>query len=164
MHIGKAALMAAVIALATLAPRASLESAHAEEMSALGAQGLTDAEVRVIKETINAWTDALVHGDMSRWDKYWAEDAVLMPPGSARITGDAKRNALAASPPYDDIGSATFSDWDVVGRDDLAVVTNNITIEAESGREPSTSKQLIIMRRHADGKWLVQAVIFNSAG
>jgi hypothetical protein len=30
--------------------------------------------------------------------------------------------------------------------------------------QPADSKQIIVMRRDANGGWLVQAVIFNAAG
>ncbi len=157
--------VAAVVALAVafLSPwNAVNRPALASEIGALGKQGLSNVEVTSIKQTIVAWTDALINGDLELWNSYWAPGSVLMPPGLGRITGAAMRNSLARTPPYDNIASATFSDWDVVGREDLAVVANNITIQPKSGGPPNVSKQLIIMRRHGTNKWLVQAVMFNA--
>jgi ketosteroid isomerase-like protein len=85
-----------------------------------------------------------------------------MPPHRGRVVGQAKRHALAETPPYDDIKKATFSDWAIAGCGDLAVVSNNIEIEPKSGGTPTVFKQLIVMRQQENGKWLFQAVVFNS--
>lgn len=105
----------------------------------------------------------MVGGDVELWDGYWAPDSVLLPPAQGPVVGDAKRNALVEAPPFDDIPKATFSDWTVAGRDDLAVVNNTITVESETGSAPLAFKQMIVLRRQADDRWLVQAAIFNAA-
>ena len=75
---------------------------------------------------------------------------------------DTMRNAYIQSN-FKDVANATFTAWAVVGRDDLAVVTSNITWEYESGGSPTTVKQLIVLRLHQDERWLIQSVIFNSS-
>ena len=140
----------------------SIGKALAEDGAPLGVQGLSQTEVGAIRRTILSWTDALAARDLTLWDRYWAKDSMLMPPGGGRITGVSGLNAVAKTPPYDDIKKATFSDWAIAGRDDLAVVSNNIAVEPQSGGAPAIFKQLIVMRRHKNGKWLIQAVMFNS--
>jgi hypothetical protein len=58
------------------------------------------------------------------------------PPDHGCVVGQSKRDALAETPLYDDIKKATFSDWAIVGRGDLAVASNNIEIEPKSGGAP----------------------------
>lgn len=149
-----------VLAASWLAP--CTYKALAEDGGPLGVQGLSKSEVEAIRQTILSWTDALVERDLAVWDSYWARGSVLLPPGRGRVTGDAKLNALAKTPPYDDLEKATFSNWTIAGRGDLAVVSNNIEIEPKSGGTPTVAKQLIVLRRHESGKWLIQAVMFNS--
>ena len=127
----------------------------------LGVQGLSDAEVATVKETIETWTAALVKGDLAAWTGFWAKDAVLMPPGHVAFTGNAERDAYAKAN-FQGLAKATFSDWTVVGRDDLAVVSNIITVERKAEGAPIVAKQIIVLRRQSDGRWLVQDVIFNS--
>jgi ketosteroid isomerase-like protein len=154
-----ALVFSAAIGLATCANCAC--RVLADEVGPLGEQGLSDAEVDSIRKIIVSWTNAFVKGNLELWDSYWAKGSVLMPPGRDVITGQSKRNALAKTSPYDNIKTATFSDWAIVGRDDLAVVSNNIEIQSKSGGPPAVSKQLIILRQREKGKWLVQAVMFN---
>jgi ketosteroid isomerase-like protein len=134
----------------------------AGEGGPLGLQGLSNNEVDAVRQTILSWTDALVKGDLPLWDSYWAQGGILMPPDHGCVVGQSKRDALAETPPYDDIKKATFSDWAIVGRGDLAVASNNIEIEPKLGGAPAVYKQLIVMRQQGNGKWLVQAVMFNS--
>jgi ketosteroid isomerase-like protein len=117
--------------------------------------------VDAVRQTILSWTDALVKGDLELWDSY-REGGILMPPEHGCVVGQSKRDALAETPPYDDIKKATFSEWAIVGRGDLAVASNNIEIEPKSGGAPAVYKQLVVLRQHENGKWLVQAVMFNS--
>jgi|GEM_PF-3588774 len=138
--------------------------ALAEAEGPLGVQGLSNSEVKAIRQTILSWTDALVKRDLADWDSYWAKGSVLMPPGHALVTGDAKLNALTKTPPYDDVEKATFSDWAIVGRGDLAVVSNDIEIKPTTGGAPTVARQLIVLRRHESGRWLIQAVMFNAPG
>ena len=153
-----------LLAASWLAPCGAVPcKAFAEAQGPLGVQGLSTSEVKAIRQTILSWTDALVKRDIADWDSYWAKDSVLMPPGHALVTGDAKLNALAKTPPYDDVEKATFSDWAIVGRGDLAVVSNDIEIEPKTGGAPTAARQLIVLRRHESGKWLIQAVMFNSS-
>lgn len=155
--------IALIVTLNLLSPGLGTGAARADEASVLGVQGLPKNDVAKIKETILGWTDTLAKGDLDAWDSYWAKDSVLLPPGTDPVIGNAKRNAIAKHPPYDNIAKVNFSNWAVAGRDDLAVVSNTVTIERKSGGAPSAFKQIIVLRLDG-GKWLVQAVMFNANG
>jgi len=130
----------------------------------MAAQGLAASEVDAIKRMMADWTDAMLAGDKAKWRRYWAADGVLMPPGHARVRG---HEALVdfADANFGAIRGYAFSDWAVAGREDLAVVTNTMRTyaSAEATGDPSaTLKQMLHLRKGADGGWQVQAVIFNS--
>lgn len=128
--------------------------------SMLGPQGLSDSEVEAIKTTIDAWTTALTKGEIDEWNSYWAPGSVLLAPNEQAVTDNTKRDVLARAPQYADMESFSFSDWDVVGRDDLAVVHNNITVTGTA--PPPVMKQIIVLRKQANGDWLIQAAIYNA--
>lgn len=94
----------------------------------LGIQGLGDSDVEQIKQVITGWTDAFVAGSLSEWDSFWVTDAVLVPPGQTRTNGEGKLNAFGSTPFFDDVASASFTEGDVVNCDDLAVVTNDVSL------------------------------------
>jgi uncharacterized protein (TIGR02246 family) len=132
----------------------------------LGAQGLSDAETAAIKDTVETWTHALVAQDLDHWMAHWAEDGVLMPPDHERVFGRANMLAYLHAN-FGPLASITFADWNVVGRDDLAVVANTVMVtpKNESGAStPVVGKQIIVLRTQDDGRWLVQTVIFNYDG
>lgn len=125
----------------------------------LGAQGLPDAEVAAIKEVVETWTHALVVQDFDNWVTYWAEDGVLMPPEHDRVVGHSQLLAYMQAN-FMELESITFADWNVVGRDDLAVVANSFIVTPKSdGQE--VGKQIIVLRTDDEGRWLVHSVVFN---
>jgi len=129
----------------------------------LGAQGLPDAEVAAIKDVVETWTHALVAQDFDNWVTYWAEDGVLMPPDHDRVVGHSQLLAYMEAN-FMELESITFSDWNVVGRDDLAIVANSFIVTPKSARRsgmPEVGKQIIVLRTNDDGRWLVHSVIFN---
>ena len=154
-------IMASSLAFVFAVIGISLPTASADTNTTLGEQGLSDAQVADIKETINVWTQDLIDDNFETWAAHWAEGGALLPPGHDRIIG--RDNLIAyMKKTYDSVEKLTFSDWDVVGRDDLAVVTNNVRfdLKVDSGG-PIHIKQIIVLRLHDDGEWMVQSVIFN---
>jgi len=154
-----AALLAGALALCVASLPATAQQSGANG-SMLGPQGLETAEVAAIKSLIEAWTKDLSAGDYGAWAKYWARDPVLAPANHERIVGEQGIAKFAR----ENLGGSTgfsFNDWTIVGREDLAVVTNTLTWEASGGA--STYNQIIVLRK-VDGNWRVQSVIYNSAG
>ena len=134
--------------------------------SALGVQGLSDRELVVIQDTVESWTHALVTRDLDTWVTYWVEDGVLMPPDHDRVRGHAQLLACFQVN-FGSLESISFADWNMAGREDLAVVANTVTVttKSESGNGvPVVGKQIIVLRARDNGRWLVQSVIFNYDG
>lgn len=127
---------------------------------------MSDADIGAIKKMLEDWTACLVDQDWTRWQSFWAEDGVLMPPDGARVVGRADLVPFVSGV-LKNIKSFAFSDWTFDGIDDLAVVTNTIRIETEGGGQPPTAMrddQMLLLRRHEDGNWRVHRVIFNGSG
>ncbi|WP_169054279.1 DUF4440 domain-containing protein [Nitratireductor sp. XY-223] len=126
---------------------------------------LSDTDIDAIKTMMSDWTTALVNQDWSQWRSYWDEDAVLMPPDHKRIVGRAELVSFASAS-LGKINSFAFSDWTFDGFGDLAVVTNTIRIEVDGAapeQPQAANDQMILVRKHADGNWLIHKVIFNGS-
>ena len=127
---------------------------------ALGANTLPDGEADRLRSLIEAWTDDWVAGRMAEWKDYWAEEAVLMPPGQQRIAGIS---ALAdyVTQSFQPGLRYHFSDWSFTGREDLAVVTNQIALSGSDAEATAAFNQMIVLRRDSDRRWRIQTVIFT---
>lgn len=130
----------------------------------LGANTLPEIETDQVRNLIETWTDDLVTGRIAEWKGFWAEEAVLMPPGRQRISGlsnitDYVTQAFGSDMRY------RFADWSFTGRDDLAVVTNLIELntDGEGGEASTAFNQMIVLRRGTDARWRIQTVVFTPA-
>ena len=131
----------------------------------LGANTLSQVETDKLRSLIETWTDDLVSGQIAEWDSFWAGEAVLMPPGHQRVSGlsniaDYVTKAFSPGMRY------RFSDWSFTGRDDLAVVANQIELNTgdTDGDSSRAFNQVIVLRRGADQSWRIQTVIFTPIG
>ncbi len=152
---------AAFAALLALVTAVHPTVAAADTAGTLGVQGLTEEEAAAVQQVVQTQTDDLMKGDFEAYASYWADDAVLMPMDHPRINGQQDIVTFVRQK-FKDGTVVDYSDWDVVGRDDLAVVSNNATITLASKPDsPEQIDQIIVLRRHDDGRWLVQAAIWD---
>ena len=135
-------------------------SAAAEDSGALGIQGLSDAEVEAVKSLILTQTEYLEEQDIPAYARTFTETAVLMPLDHPRVIG--RDNIVAfVEQNMSEGATVTYSDWDVAGREDLAVVTNNATISSNnSGSIPRVIDQIVVLRFHEASGWQVQTAIW----
>ena len=133
-----------------------------DSIPALGANTLPDGESDRLRSLIEAWTDDWVGGEMAEWETFWAEESVLMPPGQQRIAGAAKL-ADYVTQSFQPGLRYRFSDWSFTGREDLAVVTNQIALSSEGSdaAAATTFNQMIVLRRDDEQRWRIQTVIFT---
>ncbi|MFN8635300.1 MAG: nuclear transport factor 2 family protein [Chloroflexota bacterium] len=96
---------------------------------------------------------------------FYAEDAVLLPPGAARVSGaDAIQAFWAAfiAAGAADISIETTNIWEA-GDLGYGIGTYACTQPApDGGRVHDTGKYLVVYRRQADGSWKAVADQFNS--
>ncbi len=131
-----------------------------DSIPALGANTLPDGESDRLRSLIEAWTDDWVAGRMAEWKTYWADEPVLMPPGQPRIAGvgalaDYVTQSFTPGLRY------RFSDWSFTGREDLAVVTNQIALSGSDAAAATAFNQMIVLRRNGEQRWRIQTVIFT---
>ena len=127
---------------------------------------VSETDMNAIKRMMDDWTTALAKKDWDKWQGYWAEDGVLMPPDNERIVGRADLVAFASGK-FGPVKSFAFSDWTFDGLGDLAVVTNTISIEfdgADAAEIAASNDQMLFLCRHAGDNWRVHKVIFNGNG
>ena len=135
-------------------------SAAAQNNDALGAQGLSDTEVEAIQSLILTQTEYLEDRNITAYANTFTETAVLMPVDHPRVVGRDNIVSFVEQNMSDGV-EVTYSDWDVAGREDLAVVTNNVTISSNrSGAIPKAIDQIVVLRFHEEEGWQVQAAIW----
>ena len=132
-----------------------------DTIPALGANTLPDGESVRLRSLIEAWTDDWVGGEMAEWKTFWTEEPVLMPPGQQRIAGAGKLADYVAQSFQPGL-RYRFSDWSFTGREDLAVVTNQIALSSDAAGT-LTFNQMIVLRRDSEQRWRIQTVIFTPA-
>lgn len=135
-------------------------SAAAQDNEALGVQGLSDTEVEAIKSLILTQTEYLEDRKITAYANTFTETAVLMPVAHPRVVGRDNIVSFVEQNMAEGVKVA-YSDWDVAGREDLAVVTNNATISSNrSGAIPKVIDQIIVLRFHDNEGWQVQTAIW----
>lgn len=153
--MNRSTIAAAGAALALIAT-----AAVAQDHDALGIQGLSYAEVESIKSIIVIQTRYLEERKIHEFANTFTETAVLMPVNHPRVIG--RDNIVAFVKKNMSEGArVTYTDWDVAGRDDLAVITNNATITSNrSGAIPKVIDQIVVLRHNEDSGWQVQTAIW----
>jgi uncharacterized protein (TIGR02246 family) len=132
------------------------------------AAALSEEDVAVIKASGEKdVVDALLAKDWAGFAAAFTEDAVRMVPNEPTHVGRAAIEEWATA----NWGGLTISDGsqtllEVEGRGDLAYarLSYSFTVEVPGLEEPVTDvgKGLIILRKQADGSWLVSHSIYNA--
>ena len=126
-------------------------------------KSLPKEDVEAIRSVFSAVARYLQAGDLPSWASEFAEDAVLMPPNGPSVTGRAAIQAFGEAMP--EIREISFFDVEIEGQGDRAVGWSGIsqTLVLEDGTViKDTGKQLVVMRKETDGKWVPTKVMFNS--
>lgn len=136
--------------------------AQADDDNPLGPQGLSEADAGRIAYFMESWFENLHFGNMDEWQKSWAEDGVLAPPGHKRLVGPKAIGEYMARIAQ---GTMQFelSSSTIVGRDDLAVVANTIVWNVPGVNVVANERynQMIVLRKDEVGDWKVQSMLFN---
>jgi uncharacterized protein (TIGR02246 family) len=114
-----------------------------------------------IAQNYRDWIDATKRKDVDTVLALYADDAIVLPPGAAPVTG---RNAIRefykqyyADPSQ--LLDEQFTNTSLVVRGDLAIDT------AEYSGEIDRGKNLVVWKRHKDGSWrLFRDMWSSSAG
>ena len=125
--------------------------------------GLLSEDITTIQGLFQRSAESFGSGDFAGWASLYAEDGVLMPPNRPTVTGRSDVQAFGESfPPVSHLG---FSGVEVDGEGDVAVGWSayELSLKGDDGAEVNdTGKQLAVLKRQADGSWLVSRAMFNS--
>jgi uncharacterized protein (TIGR02246 family) len=126
--------------------------------------GLSQTDLRKIDEATQTAMKAALAKDFATWAALFLDDAVVNPPNEPAVKGRAAIRAwLEKFPP---ITEFTLKNVKVEGREDLAYVlgTYTMTIVPPSAPGPvkDSGKFVTVVRRQADGRWLVAVDMFSS--
>lgn len=123
---------------------------------------LTDADRADIQAVSNEFTEHFLAGNFAGVAELYTEDAVLLPPNHASVTGRAAIEAfLATFPPVTQMHLTIVT---VEGAGDLAYVrgTLHMVMSAPDGSTIEDTGKYIEIRRKVGGRWLLAHDIFNS--
>lgn len=125
-------------------------------------------EGEVLMQRSRDWSDLVATGDMERIMAGWAEDAVMMPPGTPPLEGKAAiREYVEAA---QQIPGFQIS-WEpqtvhVARSGDMAyMIERNVTTVHDSQGNPVTThgKVVTVWRKDADGSWKNVVDMWNEA-
>jgi uncharacterized protein (TIGR02246 family) len=158
----------------TVIPFLGTACSNAEERatrdSAAGVAATTPTDAGAVRQAIEAsntkFVDAVKKGDSVTVADNYADDAIVMAPGTEAWRGrDAVRKGftgmIAAAPTKE----FTLKVDDVAVGGDLAVETGTyeMTVQPRGGKEmKDKGKYVVVWKRQADGSWKIVRDIFNS--
>lgn len=124
-------------------------------------------EVRKAIEAANAkFSEAFARGDAKTIGEMYAADAIVLPPDSEMIRGNAAIAEFWAATIKSGVKSAVLTTVDVGVSDDLAYEAGKVvlTIQPEGAAEATTAtaKYVVVWKKQADGAWKLQLDIWNS--
>jgi ketosteroid isomerase-like protein len=124
---------------------------------------LSDADVATIRSGNASYASAVKGKDWAAFAALYSQDAIIMPPNHAPVTGRSDIQAFFQGfPPMSNFEVPIV---EIEGRGDLAVVrgTYSLTINLE-GVAPvtDTGKWMEMRRKQVDGSWLIVRDIWNS--
>jgi uncharacterized protein (TIGR02246 family) len=127
-------------------------------------KGLPQTDVRKIDEATQTAMKAALGKDFATWAALFLDDAVVNPPNEPAVKGrTAIRAWLEKFPPMTEF---KLNNVMVDGREDLAYVLGTYTVTIAPPGAPGpvkdSGKFVTVLRRQADGQWLVAVDMFSS--
>lgn len=115
-------------------------------------------------EIREAWLSAHNAGDATRLASYFADDAVMLPDGSATVSGRAAIEEYLASDFATGISTVTVLVSEVHISGDLAVewAEYEARAAASPNRESRRGKYVIAYKRTSEGIWQIQVDVWNA--
>jgi ketosteroid isomerase-like protein len=126
-----------------------------------------DREREVLLRTDKEWASVVSSGDVEQIVSYWADDAVVLPPGAPAVVGKQAIRAFVA----DSLKLPGFSiNWQanqavVAANGDMGytVGTNKVTMSGADGLLQTTvGKAVAVWRKEPNGAWRCVLDIWNA--
>jgi uncharacterized protein (TIGR02246 family) len=126
----------------------------------------TESHQKAIRTSFREWLKAAESGDADAYVSFLTDDAVVVSPGQAELSGRAA--ILTSVREFVARNVLTFADWrsqEIVVFGDAALHRYTIvtTLHPKGGGDPVAQEQryLDVLRRGADGQWRVSHHTFN---
>lgn len=158
--------------LALLAACTTREARRADTTSVAAATlaGTPAPDVAAVRQTIEAanakFSAAFVHGDTAVMIGTYADDALIMPPNGAVISGrDAIAKSIAGEVSAMKLSAFTLNTQDVIVAGDYAIETGSyaMTFAGKSGKPmQDVGKYLTVWKKQSDGGYKLIRDMFSS--
>ena len=119
----------------------------------------TAADEAIVKGMFDSTVVWFKARKFNEWSMEFAPNAFLQPPNGKTVTGRAGLVAWASA--FPPIEAMSFSNVKVSGEGNTAMGTSDFTLKLKDV-PADTGKQIIVVRRGADGKWAIIGGGFNS--
>jgi ketosteroid isomerase-like protein len=142
---------------------ASLTIAACQSQTNAGtATGLSEADRTAIQAMFDSTAAQIRAHNWDAWASTLTDDALFMPPNHPVVHGRAAARAWVDS--FPPITEFNFTNATIDGAGNLAWGTTGIPMTISVGGQAvkDVSKQLVVFKKQADGKWKVAAVAFSS--
>jgi ketosteroid isomerase-like protein len=113
-----------------------------------------------VRATFDVAAKSVKSGAYDTWAATFAEDGVFQPANGKAVTGRPALVAWAKAMPAP-MEMFSFSGEKISGDGVLAYGTSNYAMKM-TGFPADTGKQLVVFKKGDDGKWLIEAISFNS--
>ena len=121
---------------------------------------LSEADLAAIRHRFDEVARHVSVEDNAAWANDFTENGIFMIANTPAVRGRAAIREWGETGPK--VTSLTFSDIEIHGSGDLAWATSAYSVTFEGVPNPDTGKQLLVLRRQADGSWLTAAASVSS--
>lgn len=153
-------MLTRAIVLSALIALSSTASAGSEAND----EGVRDARAAI--EAANArFSEAFARGDAKALSAMYTSDAIVFPPDSEMIRGDAAIGEFWKATRDGGVKSAVLTTIDVGRNGDVAYEVGKVSLTIQpAGEMPTTAiaKYVVVWKRQADGSWKLHRDIWNS--
>ena len=133
---------------------------------AAGPGPITQADRDAIAALRTAYQQSILAGDAAAMLAVYADDVVEMPPNMRLRSGKAAAEAAASADTSPQPSTFSLTSAETEGVGDLAYDRGSysFSMSMEGMPEPmtDTGKYIVLLRKQADGSWLMTATIWNS--
>jgi ketosteroid isomerase-like protein len=127
--------------------------------------GLSEEDAAAIESTVASFVQSALANNFAQWPALHTEDAVCLPPNQPAVKGRAAIQSWGEAFSLTDL---TITLLEIDGRDGLAYGRSTysysgvVAVEGTAVPVTDSGKGMVVLRKQADGSWLIAVNIWNS--